>query len=476
MIADSALAAGRAAAVSRVLWITLGLNALAAAVKLGAAFTSGSLALEAGGIDSAFDGIANIAALVAMRAAARPADDDHPYGHRKFETLTAVIIAGLIFVTCGRLAYIAFGSLIGYLIEASTSQVVMNIRPIEVNSVALAAPVAALVINFFTARYERRQGVALGSELLKADASHTRADAFVSLSLLFGLLAVKAGAPIVDPLLGLGIAAFVARVGWGIARDTWAVLADAAVLDPRDLTRVAETVPGVEGTHKIRSRGAPGAVSVDLHVQVDPQLGIGRAHAIGHAVQDRLLEHFDDVTEVVVHVEPEWSLAGDDIARAVRLVVADFAVEAHEIYVHVRPDGRTEVGLHLELDPTLSLRAAHNVADKIEAAVLVGIADVDRVVTHLEPLHAAVQPAAPAEDVRDWPELVARAAGKIDGLSDAHDIEAVRVGAGIRLSAHVRADGRLPLAGAHALAEELELALRAETPELERVTIHVEPR
>lgn len=382
-------ASERAAAVRRVLWITLGLNALAASIKLGAAWTSGSLALEAGGIDSAFDGIANIAGLVAMRAAARPPDADHPYGHRKFETLTAVIIAGLIFVTCGRLAYVAFGSLLAHFISASSPGAGVAPPSIDVGWFTLAAPVAALLINLFTSRYEQRRGESLSSELLIADAGHTRADAAVSLSVLLGLLAVKAGFGIVDPLLGLGIATFVARVGWGIARETWDVLADAAVLDPHELALVAEAVPGVAGTHKIRSRGAPGAVSVDLHVQVDPQLGIGPAHAIGHDVQERLLELFEDVDEVVVHVEPEWSMA---------------------------------------------------------------------------------------EAARDWDALVAAAAARIDGLGDAHDVAIVLTGAGMRLSAHVRADGHLPLADAHALADALELALRSEAPELERVTIHVEPR
>ena len=466
----------RTEAVRRVLWITLGLNVVAAAIKLGAAWTSGSLALEAGGIDSAFDGIANVAGLVAMRAAGRPPDEDHPYGHRKFETLTAVIIAGLIFVTCGRLAYVAMGTLMGYAIKVTTPSAGLVLPTVDVNAFALAAPVVALVINLVTARYERLRGDALGSELLLADAGHTRADAGVSFSVLLGLLAVRAGFPIVDPLIALAIAAVVARVGWGIARETWDILADAAVLDPRDISEQAAQVPGVEGTHKVRSRGATGAVCVDLHVQVDPQLGIGRAHSIGHAVQDRLLERFPDVSEVVVHVEPEWSLAGDDMARAVRLVVAGFAVEAHEIHVHVSPNGRTEVGLHLELDPTLTLRAAHDIADEVEAAVIHGIDDVDRVVTHLEPLHASAQPAAPAGDLRDWVGLVAASTDAIEGLSDAHNIEAVRVGGGIRLSAHVRADGRLPLVGAHALAEALEHALRTESPELERVTIHVEPR
>lgn len=298
--------AGRARAIARVLLLTLGLNLAAAAVKLTAAWQSGSLALGAGGFDSLFDGAANVFGLVAIRFAARPPDADHPYGHRKFETLVATVIAMLLFVTCGRLAWAAVEAVPAIL--AGTGGAV-------VTPLALVSPAAAFAFNVVAATYEGRMGRRLGSELLVSDAGHTRADAGVSLALVGGLLAVRAGYPIVDPLLSLAIAGVIARTGIEIARSTSQVLSDAAVFEPAVVAGIAARVPGVAGTHKIRSRGPADAASIDLHVQVDPALDIGRAHAIGHAVAAELRTTLAGVADVVVHVEPDWSTAGTGTDR-----------------------------------------------------------------------------------------------------------------------------------------------------------------
>ena len=430
----------------------------------------------AGGVDSAFDGLANVVALAVTRVAARPPDAEHPYGHRKYETLVAVLIGGLLLLTCGRVAWEALLRLAAMAPGAAgpLAALAPEPTPLRVDGLVLAAPALAFGLNLLASCYESRRGRALGSELLVADAGHTRADALVSMAILVGLLAVRAGWTLVDPLLALAVAVVVARVGWAIVRDTTDVLADAAVLDPMSVAEAAAGVPGVAGTHKVRSRGTVDAVSVDLHVQVDPHLGIGRAHAIGHAVEDRIRERFRGTRDVVVHVEPEWALADGAIGRRVRRALSAFDVEAHEIVVHRASSGFTEVALHIELDPGLCLREAHVVADAIEAAVLREAPGVDRVISHLEPRHGATE-AARAADGRDWDALVRIEVERVEGLWHAHDVQAMRVGEGVRLSAHVCADGDLALDAAHALAEQLERRLCEAAPELERVTIHLEP-
>ena len=451
----------RRRAIRRALLVVLALNLAAAAVKVAAAWASGSLALAAGAADSLFDGGANLVGLAAMRVAGRPPDEGHPYGHRKFETLVAVGIAGTLFVTCLNLVWRAAASL-------------ASGRPgPTVTLFTLGAPALAVLLNAAAATYEGRRGRALASDLLLADAGHTRADAWASLALVVGLVAVGAGYPIVDPLLALAIAGVVARVGWGIVRETSAVLADAAALDPEAVGRIASSVEGVEGVHKVRSRGPADAVALDLHVQVDPALGIGRAHAIGHAVQAALRAALPGLADVVVHVEPEWALAGDEVSRAVRRVVGRFPVEAHEIHVHGA--GRLEVSLHLELEPTLSLEAAHRLASAVEAAVRAEVPGAEHVVTHLEPRADGPAVADEPADLAAYRTLVGLETRGVAGLSGPHDVQAARVPGGIRLSAHVCAPGDLPLARAHALAEALEARLRAAEPALERITIHVEP-
>jgi divalent metal cation (Fe/Co/Zn/Cd) transporter len=297
----------------------------------------------------------------------------------------------------------------------------------------------------------------------------------VSLALVAGLLAARAGYPLVDPLLALGVAAVIAWAGVRIVRRVSDVLADAAVLDSAEIERRARAVPGVAGVHKVRSRGTADAVALDLHVQVDPALGIGRAHAIGHQVLAELCAAFPQVTDVVVHVEPEWALVDGELARSVRQVVAQFPVEAHEITVHEQDGVGIELDLHLEMDPTFSLADAHQLATRIESAVQARVPALDRIVTHLEPRTGTLEPGALPAVGRDYPALVRAAADQVDGLSNLHDVRVVRVAGGVRLSAHVNAAGSLSLAEAHALVEALEARVRSAAPELERVTIHVEP-
>ncbi len=466
--------AARAAQIQRVLLITLGMNVLAAAVKLSAGAWSGSLSLLAGGVDAAFDGLANVAGLAATRFASRPPDADHPYGHRKYETFVGVAIAALLFLTCWRLANEALQHL-GLMAPGTADR--SPIAAADVHWLVLVAPAVAATINWATARYEARRGVTLGSELLVADAGHTRSDAGVSLAIVGGLVAVRAGLSWVDPVLALGIAVVVAWTGWRIVRDTAAILSDRAVLDPLAVSEAAHGVPGVVGTHAIRSRGTPDATALDLHVQVDPHLGIGRAHAIGHAVKDVLADRFPGTTDIVVHVEPDWNLAGNGVVAAVRRALDGFPVEAHDVHVHVDAAGRTEVGLHLELDPDLCLADAHDIATAVESAVRAEVPAAVRVVTHLEPRPTTADRAAAADGDRDrdWEGIVAAAVATIAGLSHPHDLNVVRIASGVRLSIHIDAAPSLPLASAHALAEALEARLRVVAPELERVTIHVEP-
>ncbi|MFQ5460818.1 MAG: cation diffusion facilitator family transporter [Anaerolineae bacterium] len=337
----------------------------------------------------------------------------------------------------------------------------------------LAAPVVTMLIGIGAARYESRRAQELGSDMLAADARHTLADAGVTLALMGGLLAVRAGYPIVDPLVALGIAVVVARVGVSILRQSSQVLADSAVLDPAAVATAARQVPGVVDAHKIRSRGAATDVAVDLHIQVDPDLGIERAHAIAHEVSDTLKGEFAGVVDVVVHVEPMWSEVEDEILRAVRRALAACHVQAHDVSVHVGE--RTEACLHLELDPELSLDEAHAIASAVEDDVRRRVPSLHRVVTHLEPRpqHPPVACGPGAGD--HYAVLLAQAAGEVDGLGVPHAVETVRLPSGVCLSAHIEASGALTLAAAHSLAEELEERLRALAPDVDRVFLHVEP-
>jgi cation diffusion facilitator family transporter len=282
----------RGPAIRRVLYITLALNWSVAAAKLIWGHLSGSVALTADGFHSLLDGSSNIVALVGIWMSTQPPDADHPYGHRKFEALTALAISGFLFFACFEIFQSALARLRGG-------------QPIVLSPALYAVTLGTLLVNIFVTNFERIQGKKLGSEALLADSKHTLSDVWATLLVLVSFLCSRFGWTAVDGIAGIVIAGVIAWAGWSIVQHTMPTLADAALVPAEELSACAEGVPGVRECHRVRSRGAPDEVLVDLHILVDPMLPIAEAHQIGHRVETLVRERWPGVVEVLVHVEPD---------------------------------------------------------------------------------------------------------------------------------------------------------------------------
>jgi cation diffusion facilitator family transporter len=280
-------------AVRRVLWITMGLNLVATVAKLAVGYWTGSLSLIADGFDSVFDSASNVVGLVGIYLAARPADEDHPYGHRKAETMTALVISSLLFLTTWELIQSAVERL------RDPSLIVA-----KVNVWSFAALLLSIAVHVIVVWYELREGRKLHSDVLVADALHTRADIFVSLSVIGGLIAVRLGFPLADPILALIISLVIAKIGIDIIREGSPALMDKVVVSPEEIKEIALSVPGVLLCHKVRSRGHETAVYIDLHISVAPSTPIAQAHQIAHRVQGRLRERVPYLQDATIHIEP----------------------------------------------------------------------------------------------------------------------------------------------------------------------------
>lgn len=283
--------------VRRVLWWVLGLNLLVAGAKMVVGVATGAISMIADGFHSALDGFSNVIALVGLSLARRPPDRTHPYGHAKFETFAILAIGLLLLLASWNVLKSAYGRLI------------VGGTP-EVTVMSFAVMALTLVVNYAVTTYERHQGRRLNSDMLLADAAHTRSDILVSLSVIAGLVAVKLGWAWVDASVALLIMVFIAYTGWQIIRRASGVLLDRAVLDPKQVERLALTVDGVTSCHRIRSRGTGASIYLDMHVQVDGQLPLAEAHRLGHLVE-RLLKRQLGVSDVVVHVEPTQPMLHD---------------------------------------------------------------------------------------------------------------------------------------------------------------------
>ncbi len=284
----------RNAAVRRVLVWLLVANWAVAALKVALGLWARSTAMTADGLHSFIDGGSNVVGLVAMHYANQPADEEHPYGHQKFEALAALAIGVMIGMGVLELGQVAFAA------------IVRNVHP-EVGPESIALMVGTLVVNLLVTRYEKREGERLRSSLLVADASHTLSDVYVTISVIVSLLLSWLGVGRADGAVALGVLVFVAWTGWGIIKQAAGILADMRQIDPQRVRDACAGVPEVRSVRQVRSRGLEGSVYVDLTIDVDPQLTVQKAHDAADQVERLITTTFPEVVEVLVHVEPRSS-------------------------------------------------------------------------------------------------------------------------------------------------------------------------
>ncbi len=282
--------------ITRLLSVILVLNVAVAVAKLIYGVVSGSVAIRADGIHSLFDASSNVVGLVALWVAARPPDADHPYGHRKVESIAALLIG--LSVTIG-------------LIEVARSMVgaIRGHSHPQIDALGFVVAGGTLLVNLAITAYEGRAGKRLRSEILIADSRHTLGDVFATLGVLAGFVGVKLGYPAADLAAAGVVCVLIGHTAYQVFRQSIHSLLDRAGLDPAEVIQIATSHPGVVDCHAVRSRAAGGHVLVDMHIHVDPLMTVAAAHDLAHEVEATLRARFPSVTDVVIHIEPAG--AGD---------------------------------------------------------------------------------------------------------------------------------------------------------------------
>lgn len=286
--------------VRRVLWITLALNLMVAAAKIGFGYYADIVSLQADGFHAVFDGLSNVIGLVAIGLASAPPDPEHPYGHQKIEVAASLAIGLMVilgFIEVGRAVWDAAAS---------------GVRP-QISPAAYAVVIGSLVISLGVSLYERHMGKKLGSLLLEADSAHTLTDAVAGLAVLGGMYLVQIGVETGDILAALAVMLFIGMTAYRVLREGLDVLVDTSHLDPDEVRRVTETIDEVLSCHYVRSRGMRGHIAIDLHITVDPNMRMDHAGKVLLRVQDRLKAEFAGVSDVVVQIEPHKPVHLEDV-------------------------------------------------------------------------------------------------------------------------------------------------------------------
>ncbi|MDD5409275.1 MAG: cation diffusion facilitator family transporter [Candidatus Omnitrophica bacterium] len=279
--------------IRKILFIILVLNWLVALAKIIYGLSSRCSSMAADGFHSLSDGTSNIIGLLGIHFACQPVDKDHPYGHKKYETLFSLVISAMLFI-------LSFN-----LIKQGWSRLMRPILP-EVDITSFVIMVITLAVNIWVMRYEHKKGEELKSDILVSDSMHTRADVITSFSVIVSLIAIKLGFPLVDPIITILISLFIGFAAFEIAKESSDVLCDTAVfLDDAKIMDIVLKTKGVRACHKIRSRGRIDDIYIDLHVQVNHNMHIDDAHQISYRIEEAIKSAIPGITDVVVHMEPQ---------------------------------------------------------------------------------------------------------------------------------------------------------------------------
>lgn len=281
--------------VKRVLYIVVFFSICVALLKLGYGIFTNSEAMQADGLDSLFDSIGGVIGIVAMNLASRPADQDHPYGHGKFET-TASLIVGVILL---------FG---GYRIaSAAVNELVSLDYNVDVTPLSYVVMGVSVAAKLCITTFERKMGRKLNSEMLLADADNTLSDVLVSSGVIVGLVLSQLGYPMADPIVSLAISVVVVITAVRVLVNGNETLSDHVRIPEEEIHEIVDGFEdrGIRNCHKIRTRGMPSEVYVDLHVLVDPDMSVFEAHELCSQIVDALCTAHPEIVDATVHFEPD---------------------------------------------------------------------------------------------------------------------------------------------------------------------------
>ncbi len=374
-------AGDRLRALSRVTALAAVANLLLVVVKGGVGLLGGSSVLVADAVHSLSDLATDVVALFSLRVASKPPDEDHPYGHGRYETL------GTVF-----LGVILLGAAVGITWEAS-SRFGESVVPAGITLWAAGLSIAVKEALFqLTVRVGRRHE----SPLVVANAWHQRSDALSSVAALAGIAGARMGFPILDPAAAVVVAALIAKMAISVLVGAVREVTDTALQREmlRDLGAGIRRLPGVVSLHELRARRMGPRILVDLHVQVDASTTVSDGHQVAERVREFVFREHGGVSEVLVHIDPE---PDEDLAPADQLSRPRDEIESEVRGIAQRVDGvravthvlvhfverRVVLQVEIEVDPELRVHQAAAVARALRER-LEAVGDVDCADIHLE--------------------------------------------------------------------------------------------
>jgi cation diffusion facilitator family transporter len=438
---------------------------LLTAAKIIGAILSGSLALLTDALQGLVDVGSTLFTWFAVRASDKPADDEHHYGHGKVEALAALVETAILFTLAGAILW-----------EAGNRLWTNVIEHVQVTPLVIGVLVLSMTVDAIRWRSLTKVARETGSEALAAEATHFSADFIGSTLVLVGLVGVWYGFERADTAAAFAIAAYTAFSAYRLARRVLDTLMDTAPEGLSEkLREVARGVSGVVGVNWLRVRPAGGRVHGEIGISVSRTLPLDRVVAIKAQLGEALLQA-EPGAEITITADPV-QVDDETALERVLLIALKLKIPVHHVTVHSIGE-KLSVSMDMEVDQSLPLGEAHEIATRLESAIRAEFGGETEVETHIEPMETG-QPAghnAPWETVEDIGKALAGEAANVAGpIHDIHSVRVRQTAKGLVVNYHCRVDPALNVATVHNAVDAIERAVRLARPQVCRLVSHAEP-
>ena len=465
----AAIIAGFSAEKRRVALHSMLAAAAMTLLKLGAGLLSGSLGVLSDAAHSGLDMVGSMLTFISVQVSDRPADEDHTYGHGKFEN----------FSSFGEVLLMAVSS--GWIIWEAIQRMLHHGKELQGFVWSVAVVLCSIAVDFWRSRRLKAVADRTGSSALATDAFHFASDIWSSLAVLAGLGASWVGAHFgvaalryADPLAAVVVSLLILRLTVRLGHEAVSVLLDEIPAETRlRLIEDVVRVPGVLSVEQARVRRAGANYFADLTLALPRRYTFEHTGELVQSATDAVHRTLPDA-DVVIHTVPRQARA-ESIFDRVRAVAARNNVSVHELSVQSHK-GKLRVEQHLELDEAQPLLKAHDFVCSLESEILREVPEIDAVLTHIESEPATIeQPAEMVEENRRIEQSMVATAAQLPEIIDVHEIIVGRTGEHIHLSCHCTLPDDLTMRRVHEVITALEDRFKLECPEVYRVTIHPEP-
>lgn len=432
--------------------------------KLVVGLLTGSMGIMSEAAHSLLDLAAAGMTVFAVKHGDKPADEDHPYGHGKIESVSALIETGLLFLTSAWIIYESVHRLLAKNVE------------IEATWYAFAVVIGAMAVDISRSRALYAVAKKTKSQALEADALHFSSDIWSSAVVLIGLVFVRFGVNGADAIAAIGVSIFVAVAGYRLGKRTIDVLVDTTPHGiPEQAAAVAKAVEGVAGVDRVRVRPTGTGVHIEMAIQVSRTHSLSRAQDIVRKVEQALERHIPGTDAVIRAVSVQ--LDSETIIETVRALAARNGLDVHDVVVDSL-DGKQFLSYDLEVPDTLTVGEAHDVADRFEGAVKREVGGDIQLNSHIDPMkkEAILSSNVTAAEMERVMAVVNEVDAEVGEISEPHDVLVRKIGDKFFVSLHCLAPADDPMVTVHNAASRFEYLMRDKLADIKRVVIHVEPK